>query len=127
MITNAKQFNYLNAMGIGIWQQKDNPDVQQTNDESDKDCTENCLTVNLDKLCEQQLFIDLLQSLNVSLDQITLNKDHSLNIGLFNWQFTQNPHSQYQNNTLTTPAIEQLEQTPQLKRQLWQLLSKAPI
>lgn len=119
MITNAKQFNYLNAMGIEIWQQKNAPVAQQSD--------QTYLTVNLEQLCKQQLFVDLIQSLNVTLDQITLNNDHCLNIGLFNWQFTQDQHSQYQNNTLTTPAIEQLVQTPQLKRQLWQLLSKAPI
>lgn len=119
MITNAKQLKYLNAMGIGIWQQK------QANEENQPEQT--YLAVDLAQLCKQQFFIDLLQSLNITLDQVTLNNPHCLNLGLFNWQFTQSESSQYQNNTLVTPAIEQLKHAPKLKRQLWQILHTALI
>ncbi|GHE87700.1 DNA polymerase III subunit psi [Thalassotalea profundi] len=119
MITNAKQFSYLNAMGIDIWQQK-HTDVE-------KDAGQSHLVIDLDKLCKQQLFIDLIQSLNITLDQITLKSEHCLNLGLINWQFSENNQTNYENNTLTTPAIEQLVEQPKLKRQLWQLLSASSL
>ncbi|XQW84055.1 DNA polymerase III subunit psi [Thalassotalea piscium] len=119
MITNAKQFNYLNAMGIDLWQLKQEQDANTSSNQY--------LAVDLAHLCQQQCFLDVLRSFDITLDQVTLSNDHCINLGLFNWQFTTNSHSEYQSNTLTTPAIEQLTQAPQLKRQLWQLLSTTTI
>lgn len=119
MITNAKQLTYLNAMGIDVWQQKDQC---LTNEPSP-----NYLSIDFAQLCQQPFFTDLLKSLTITLDEVTLNNNNCINLGLFNWQFSDTKQSQYQNNTLITPSMEVLTQQPKLKRELWQLLSNALI
>ena len=65
MITSAKQFHYLNAMGIDVWQHRSANPTQNADNKASG------LVIDLQQLAKHQLFKDILQSLSLSFDQVS--------------------------------------------------------
>ncbi len=125
MTVSKRQFTLLKEMGINIWQQKKPSDNQENSNvqavhEADS-VNNDLIKVDLNKLSKQQLFTDIIQSIGLSIGEVTL-EDAYLNIGLLNWQFTTNNELTLKNNLLTTPPLAVLAQSTNLKSELWQLL-----
>ena len=122
MSINQHQFEQLTEMGISLWQQRTNETpsdgvVLQPN---------SYLKINLDDLTNQQLFNDIVLATGLSIGEISHQSNH-LNLGLFNWYFTEkssNNEIQWLEQQLITPSIAEIANSPALKKQLWQLLTK---
>ncbi|WP_019029456.1 DNA polymerase III subunit psi [Colwellia piezophila] len=122
MSINQHQFEQLTEMGISLWQQRTS-DSQSNTSPIEPD---NSLNIDLTVLAKQQLFNDILLAIGLSIGEINHQDDH-LNLGLFNWYFTKTSSQdqiQWLEQQLITPAISKISQSPALKKQLWQLLSK---
>jgi len=123
MSISQRQFEHLTEMGISLWQHR-----SQDNNSSESSSPEQTfIQVKLNELSKQQFFSDLLLSIDVSIGEITEQVDH-LDLGLFNWFFVdaskQESPIQFQQNSLYTPALEQLSKRPELKKALWQTISQ---
>jgi DNA polymerase III psi subunit len=120
MSINQRQFALLNEMGISLWQRsalstKADPSTQNSQN----------LLVDLNALAQQSLFQDILLSLNLSLNDINEhNNDQSnaISLGEFTWQFSSDNAIDLSATTLSTPVLANIAESPQLKRQLWQVL-----
>jgi len=124
MSITSKQLTYLNEMDIQLWQKKDQLKVQNVPKES---CTEqtlsdSLLTISLDELQSKQLFLDVLRSLNCSLDDIS-QQEKQLDLAQFKWQFSENEDVILIDNILTTPSLETISHCVELKKALWQTLN----
>ncbi|WP_159818850.1 DNA polymerase III subunit psi [Colwellia sp. 20A7] len=130
MAVNQRQFDQLTEMGISLWQHKvvagkHNP----SNIENDKPVI-NYVTQTektLSDLLTKQIFIDILQSVDISIGEVN-HKENHLDLGLFNWYFNStgndNPAIYCNNNNLFSPSIAVISQSPALKKQLWQTIIK---
>ncbi|MEW6982263.1 DNA polymerase III subunit psi [Colwelliaceae bacterium 6471] len=115
MAVSERQFNLLKEMGIPLWQTRSSSVAKHDAQQEDA----NSLTINFATLSKNQLFIDILSSINLSIGEVSC--DHNcLNLGLFNWVFSASPDVTLYNNVLTTPSLDELAQSPQLKSLLWQ-------
>lgn len=92
-------------------------------------------SIDLPSLANTPLFNDILLTLGLSVAEASIetsaetNEENNVetnivNLGLISWQFSSTKTLAFVNNVLTTPTIEQLEKSSNLKRQLWQLLVK---
>jgi DNA polymerase III psi subunit len=130
MTVNQRQFDQLTEMGISLWQHKS---ATFDHDSSIKDSPkhENSFIEQTDKyltnLATQTIFIDILQSLGLSIGEVSHKKDH-LDLGLFNWYFSskkqEEPSIHCTDNNLISPSVELISQSPALKKQLWQIIAK---
>lgn len=128
MPINQKQFDKLTEMGISLWQHKDvsyqHDLITKKNIKGDSYLSQSAKS--LAELATQKFFIDILQSIDVSIGEISVNKDH-LNLGLFNWYFSEKnddrPAIYCINNNVFSPKIISISQSPRLKKQLWITLS----
>ena len=135
MSINQRQFDQLTEMGISLWQHKATSFKATSfkNNSSNKDIVkqaENYIAQNdtsLSDLTKQMIFIDILQSFGISIGEISYKKDH-LDLGLFNWYFSLKDHIKpaiyCANNNLFSPSITLISQSPELKKQLWQTITK---
>ena len=122
MSINQRQFEQLTEMGISLWKSK----LPIDSNGSVKDQKSDFLTVDLNDIGQKQLFKDIIQCLNISIGEISYQKDH-LDLGLFNWYFTSNIEDEtiavrYLNNNLTTPNITTISHSTELKKQLWHII-----
>ena len=141
MTISNRQFELLNAMNIPLWvsKQSNTIPVIKTTEEEKKEShlitkeqltsykpakTANNLVVNLEPLIEKPLFNDILVSMGLSSTQAVsdTHTENSVNLGVINWQFSDKNIISFTNNLLITPYLQVLEKSPQLKRQLWQLI-----
>jgi DNA polymerase III psi subunit len=120
MSINQRQFEQLTAMGISLWQHK----VENNRTIDDLAKSQHICAINLQQLTQHPLFSDIILSLGLSLGEVSQQNDH-LNVGLFNWYFTSNENAeiQWSEQQLMTPSLENIAQSPTLKKQLWQILS----
>ncbi len=122
MNINQRQFEQLTEMGISLWKSR----LPIDSNGSVKDQKSDFLTVDLNDIGQKQLFKDIIQCLNISIGEISYQKDH-LDLGLFNWYFTSNTEDEtiavrYLNNNLTTPNITTISHSTELKKQLWHII-----
>jgi len=128
MSINQKQYQQLTEMGISLWQHRSRAfkdySTAQNNSEADISYLKQD-TKSLDILTKQTFFTDLLLTFELSIGEVTAQKDH-LDLGLFNWFFyaDQNKVSTIQstNNKLMSPSVELMSKSPALKKQLWQTI-----
>ena len=120
MSINQRQFEQLTAMGISLWQHK--AENNKTIDDIAK--SQHICAINLQQLTQHPLFSDIILSIGLSLGEVSQQNDH-LNLGLFNWYFTSNKNAQIQwsEQLLMTPSLDNIAQSPSLKKQLWHILS----
>jgi len=120
MTVSQKQFEHLTAMGVELWQRKALESIQQA---STSETQLPPLTISLDTLKNSQLFNDLVKYL-CSADSEVTQQDNQLNVGLLTWQFCPENQLSFADNLLTTPSIERLSQSTEMKLTLWHLLVK---
>lgn len=122
MSINQKQFEQLSEMGISLWQRRD-----LNNADATSSVTSNFIEVESSSLSKNQIFNDILLAINSSIGEVTFQDKH-LDLGIFNWYFTNNEEASdkvtWSDQKLISPAIEQIANSPQLKKQLWDILSK---
>jgi len=126
MSINQRQFDQLTEMGISLWQHKTVSTVQSSSTKGNIKQEEDYIEQSgksLDSLTTQKVFTDILQSLEISIGEISHKKDH-LDLGLFNWYFCSKNHElppiHCVNNNLFSPSLQEISQSPKLKKQLWQ-------
>jgi DNA polymerase III psi subunit len=143
MTISKRQFELLQAMNIPLWVSKQSAPVAIVKATKKLEVTSvessiiepligsvhspliNNEGINLAALVKNPLFNDLLLTMGLSsADAALANKAQisGLIIGVIHWQFSDNKAVTFSNNCLTTPSMEQLAQSPELKRQLWQLM-----
>lgn len=115
MLSAQKKFEYLQEMGIELWQLRASTDVEANQS--------NGLTVEQASVTTQ-FFSDILQYFDLTIDDIIVAKD-IIHINQLKWQFTDEGTLVLQDNRLTTPALSKIASSVELKRALWQTLSKA--
>jgi len=130
MAVNQRQFDQLTEMGISLWQHKIVSGKQTSSNADNNELVINYLEQTkstLSDLWAQQIFIDILQSVDISIGEVTLQKNH-LDLGLFNWYFSSadndNTAIYCDNNNLFSPSIMLISQSPVLKKQLWQTITQ---
>jgi len=114
MSVNHRQFTILQEMGIPLWQQKERAVLEDT---------PTILDFDINTLTQHQLFNDILLSLGLSLGEVSC-KHKQISLGLLNWQFSEHSSISINNNMLITPEVKKIQQSPQLKAQLWQQLQE---
>lgn len=149
MSISKRQFNLLQAMGITLWQRRDlssqnssitasvdnNKNIEgtsvaiNTSDEHLSEKTQQQITpqvacnkpthIELKTLFKQQLFNDIIRCLGASSADISIDKDQ-IDLGIINWQFTDNDNIEFKHNCLKTPDLTTLANSPALKKALWQ-------
>lgn len=129
MSINQRQYQQLTEMGISLWQPNPVafPDTLSIQNNAAHEIS--YLKHDIDSLAaltKQTFFTDLLLTFELSIGEITAQKDH-LDLGLFNWFFyeEQNKEAQIQcsDNKLMSPSIELIRKSPVLKKQLWQTIT----
>lgn len=113
MTLTAKQFHYLSAMGITVWQQRH---------DTDKNPENNLLPVEQTELVNCQLFKDILLSVNLDVADVIFT-DESIKLVGFNWHFVNSDTIVRENQHLFTPPLAKIAQDSALKRRLWQELA----
>jgi hypothetical protein len=130
MAVNQKQFAQLTEMDISLWQRNNVPSESNslaTNSEKKVANFIEQTETTLSDLFEKQIFIDILQSVDISIGEIS-HKNNHLDLGLFNWYFNSTvndtPAIYYDKNNLFTPSIKLVSQSSVLKKQLWQTIQQ---
>lgn len=129
MSINQRQYQQLTEMGISLWQHRPTA-VQNTLSIQHNSAHDICYLEqdvdSLNILTKQTFFTDLLLTLELSVGEVTAQKDH-LDLGLFNWFFytDENKTSSIHctDNKLVSPSIELIRKSPALKKQLWQTIT----
>jgi len=123
MSINQRQFSILTEMGIPLWQRSalaNNSNIDLTNSSTDNTSSVN-LPFNFAELTTQQIFQDILLSINLSLADINEQNTY-LEIGLLDWHFVNTNTITLSSNTLSTTTLTDISNSSQFKRQLWQVL-----
>jgi len=129
MSINQKQYQQLTEMGISLWQHR--PEVFQDSSSSQRDFAKSPHylaqnTESLAVLSKQTFFTDILLALELSIGEVTAQKDH-LDLGLFNWFFYTGQDETLaihcNDNQLISPSIELIRKSHALKKQLWQTIA----
>ncbi|WP_441002879.1 DNA polymerase III subunit psi [Pseudocolwellia agarivorans] len=128
MAITQRQFNHLKEMGVNVWQQRnsehtiehsaENPETKNT-----EPSVSTSLAFDLNQLTQQQLFVDVLQCIDISIGEIT-SENNIMNLGLFNWQFKETDSITFSKSVLTTPMLTAFESNSQLKKDLWQIIQQ---
>jgi DNA polymerase III psi subunit len=119
MTITTRQFNHLKAMGITLWQRKN---LAQPSSEVEETPVNNITgDFSANEINNLKIFQDILQALSIEPADISWQQSH-LDLGLFNWQFTDNTTINYEKSTLTTPSLDKIAQSSTAKKQLWQTL-----
>jgi len=134
MTISQRQFALLTEMGISLWQRKSVDLAQNTSldkqTEKQASATQNSANItpltdnlNLIALKKQPILNDIVQSIALTTEQITLT-EQGLTLGSYRWLFTAERAINFQDNTLITPPLSDIAQSSILKRQLWQTLQE---
>ena len=142
MSISQRQFSILTEMGISLWQRRKLTNSSNTSNTSNTSNSltdtvsvsgssistkssainnhkeENALSFNFSEISKQQIFQDILLSIGLSLTDVN-EQNNYLDLGLLNWQFVNDETIILNENTLLSPAIENISNSSQLKRQLW--------
>ncbi|MDO6446310.1 DNA polymerase III subunit psi [Colwellia sp. 1_MG-2023] len=119
MTITTRQFNHLKAMGITLWQRKN---LEQPSSEDHKTPVNNITgDFSANEINNLQIFQDILQALSIESADISWQQSH-LDLGLFNWQFTDNTNISYDKKVLITPSLDKIAQSSAIKKQLWQTI-----
>ena len=147
MTISQRQFTLLSEMGISLWQrralsapnnngevaekaQASNQPAQQnsvdsnllTSEKNGTDNIEKYYAIDLTSLDSQQIFNDILLSLNLSADDIKITVQQlqlTLTTTQLAWQFTKGEKIELVEQCLQTPKLETISHSSKLKRQLW--------
>jgi len=130
MTINSQHFEQLTEMGISLWQSRQDDVVSKSEVSRYIPQSETDLT----KLHNDILFNDILLCLGITIGEVSVKADH-LDAGIFNWYFTQrsteqvvgtvnSPAIHSEKSNLFTPELTTIAQSPALKKQLWQTLTK---
>jgi DNA polymerase III psi subunit len=119
MTITKRQFSHLQAMGVELWQLKEN-----TNDKSD-DVTD-YINIELSALFKANLFTDILKCLGSSIGEVSCD-NNTLSLGLLTWTFSKKNDISLTQNHLITPTINVLKSSPLLKKNLWLKLQEHSI
>ena len=129
MSINQRQYQQLTEMGVSLWQH--NPIAFQNTPSIQNNAEHETSYLKLDidslaALTKLTFFTDLLLTFELSIGEITAQKDH-LDLGLFNWFFYDNENEavpiRCSDNNLMSPSIELIRKSPALKKQLWQTIT----
>jgi len=116
MTITKRQFSHLQAMGIELWQLKDNVN-EETTDAIDY------INIELSALTDSNLFTDILKSLELSVGEISCDND-TLSLGLLTWKFSKENDVILIKHNLVTPTIDVIKNSPLLKKALWTKLQE---
>lgn len=119
MALTAKQFNYLNEMGISLWQRK----TSRSEHEQAAAEHKSHLEIDLATLKNSQLFQDVLAYFQLSEGEFTI-KENCIQFDFFNWCFSKVEDINFTHHQLITPELANISQSVPLKKQLWQQLQK---
>lgn len=129
MPVNQRQFDQLTEMGISLWQHKATAFKKNSSNIDNVKQEKNYIEQHeksFSDLAKQRVFIDILQSFGLSIGEISHKNDH-LDLGFFNWYFNSTDHLKpaiyCANNNLFSPSITLISQSPELKKQLWQVIA----
>ena len=84
-----------------------------------KTAQKDCIAVGLKSLLKQPLFKDIIRCLGVNSADLSISHNR-IDLGIINWQFTQNESIEFKHNCLSTPDLTTLANSPELKKLLWQ-------
>ncbi|WP_085305423.1 hypothetical protein [Colwellia polaris] len=104
-----------NTSASSVVHSDSNPSQTQQTSISDK------VAIDLDVLLKQQLFKDIILSIGASSADISIANDQ-IDLGIINWQFSENSAIEFKHNCLKTPVLTTLANSPALKKALWQSL-----
>ncbi|MBA6294714.1 hypothetical protein [Colwellia sp. MB02u-9] len=149
MSINKRQFELLQAMGITVWQRRElsshnllsanatetaqnnatnsdsstavtSPALSQSSPDTTKQTAQSdYITVDLQSLLKQPLFKDIIRCLGANSADLSISHN-KIDLGIINWQFTENERIEFQHNCLSTPDLTTLANSPELKKLLWQ-------
>lgn len=147
MSISERQFTLLQAMGITVWQRRclsvqpvkaiaantasaesvsldtvDAKNQQTTMPNEAVNCqvsTTDNSKLDLKTLLAQQLFTDIIHCLGVDHADLSI-QNNQIDLGMINWQFSQNKNIEFDHNCLTTPDLETIANSVELKKSLWQ-------
>ena len=144
MNINERQFQYLQTMGVSLWQSR--PQFFQDNLPFDraangsiasKGVTDNETSTNSNNVSEERttmhsfnsieqffahpLSIDILIALNCEKSKVSLTTA-GVQLDTLLWQFNRDDKCSYQEQTLNTPSLTKLAKSNQLKSTLWACL-----
>jgi DNA polymerase III psi subunit len=114
MTITKRQFTQLQAMGIDLWQ------LRNTADEI-VDHNEDHIEIQLSTLTSTTIFSDIIKSLHLSIGEISCEKN-TISLGLLSWKFSHKHDISLVQQHLVTPSLAVLENSPKLKKALWQKL-----
>jgi len=114
MAITKRQFSQLQAMGIDLWQLKNTAKACVVDNEE-------YLDIKFPSIIETTIFNDIIKSLGLSIGEITCDKN-TISLGLLNWQFSNKHNISLAQQQLITPPLNALENSPELKKALWQKL-----
>mgnify|MGYP000141181551 CR=1 FL=1 len=114
MLSAQKKFEYLQEMGIELWQLR----TAKVQDASQS------LSIGVDQdAVTTRFFSDVLQYFNLTIEDIIVAKD-IIHLNQLKWQFSEEETFDLQGNKLITPALSEIASSITLKKALWQTLSK---
>lgn len=121
MAITQRQFNHLNEIGITVWQRRN---TSNTNSPSNNASSSSLpLAIHYNELIKLTLFTDILQCIGISIGEVNI-ENNVIDLGLFNWQFSENDLITFDNNILSTPAITAFETSTKLKKDLWRTIQQ---
>jgi DNA polymerase III psi subunit len=104
------QFDYLQEMGVSLWQ-SNHKQAPTTHSQEPLSAS----------LLEQPLMQDILLAMGLSSAELKV-KNHFIDCHTFNWHFSDKQHCEFQQHQLITPPLDALASSARLKQQLWQLI-----
>lgn len=123
MTISQQHFDALNAMGIPLWQRRSIENNISNDLASDSSSQEKYLAVDFATLCNQNIFLDILAALDLTTAEVKA-LDQTIDLGFINWHFGATDEISLSNGNLITPPIENIAQSPSLKRALWSVISE---
>ncbi len=114
MAITKRQFSQLQAMGIDLWQLRNNANESIVHNEE-------YLDIEFSSISATTIFIDIVKSLGLSIGETSCD-ENSVSLGLLSWQFSIKNDISLTQQHLITPSLNVLENSPELKKALWQKL-----
>ena len=106
-------FDKLTAMGIELYQLRE---------QQDDTAATSYLAIDKSTITNNRLYLDVLAALSLNQTEVTISQN-TIDLGLFCWHFHDENSVTLTQQNLQTPTLEVMAKQPQLKQQLWQLLT----
>jgi DNA polymerase III psi subunit len=113
MNITVKQFNYLQEMGISLWQQKEKSDTVNE---------QHFFPVSIEFLTEP-LVLDIARLFALSPAELSIHQG-AIDFDLFNWRFAEVDQCRFEHQQLVTPPLTKITHSLVLKKQLWRVLAE---